>query len=130
MLSNLEIYRRATTGEICSEKDFDLKRFVPTVRRLVKKHGIVCDRSQPVPCDDDLAERVWQAGRELFLNVGVFCTDTERLIKFDPIELDQALAHAPRPVILGTGQHAKAIPVRRPEDSILPSSPSAPAAPG
>jgi methylamine---corrinoid protein Co-methyltransferase len=120
MLSNLEIYRRATTGEICSEKDFDLKRFVPAVRRLVKKYGVVCDRSTPVPSDDDLAERVWQAGRELFLNVGVFCTDTERLIRFDPLELDQALAHAPRPVILGTGQHAKAIPVRRPESSTLP----------
>jgi methylamine---corrinoid protein Co-methyltransferase len=120
MLSNLEIYRRATTGEICSEKDFDLKRFVPAVRRLVKKHGIVYDRTQPVPSDDDLAERVWQAGRELFLEVGVFCTDTERLIRFDPLELDQALAHAPRPVVLGSGQHAKAIPVRRPEDSIVP----------
>jgi methylamine---corrinoid protein Co-methyltransferase len=120
MLSNLEIYRRATTGEICSEKDFDLKRFVPAVRSLVKKHGIKYDPATPVPSDDDLAERVWQAGRELFLEVGVFCTDTERLIRFDPVELDQALAHAPRPVVLGTGQHSKVIPVRRPEGSTLP----------
>jgi methylamine---corrinoid protein Co-methyltransferase len=120
MLSNLEIYRRATTGEICTERDFDLKRFIPTVRRLVKKHGITCDRATPVPADDDLAERVWQAGRELFLEVGVYCVDTERLIRFDELEVDQALAHAPRPVILGTGQHAKAIPVRRPECSTLP----------
>ena len=120
MLSNLEIYRRATTGEICSEKDFDLKRFIPAVRRLVKEHGITYDRGTPVPSDDDLAERVWQAGKALFLEVGVFCVDTERLIKFDELELDQALAHAPRPVILGTGQYAKAIPVRRPESSTPP----------
>ena len=83
MLSNLEIYRRATTGEICSEKDFDLKRFIPAVRRLVKEHGITYDRGTPVPSDDDLAERVWQAGKALFLEVGVFCVATERLIKFD-----------------------------------------------
>lgn len=120
MLANLEIYRRATTGEICTEKDFDIKRFIPAVRRLVKEHGIAYDRATPVPSDDDLADRVWQAGRELFLEVGVFCVDTERLIRFDEVELDQALAHAPRPVILGSGQHAKAIPVRRPESSVLP----------
>ena len=120
MLSNLEIYRRATTGEICTENDFDLKRFIPAVRRLVTKHGIKYDRTTPVPSDDDLAERVWQAGKELFLEVGVYCVDTERLIKFDPVEVDQAVAHAPRPVILGTGQHAKAIHVRRPESSITP----------
>jgi len=120
MLSNLEIYRRATNGEICAEKDFDLKRFIPAVRRLVKKYGITYDRNTPIPSDDDLVERVWEAAKELFLEVGVFCVDTERLIKFDPVEVDQAVAHAPRPVILGTGQHAKAIPARRPESSVLP----------
>jgi methylamine---corrinoid protein Co-methyltransferase len=120
MLANLEIYRRATTGEICAEKDFDLKRFIPAIRRLVKKHGIVYDRATPVPSDDDLADRVWQAGRELFLDVGVYCVDSERVITFDAAELDQALAHAPRRVTLGTGQHASTIPVRRPESSILP----------
>jgi len=120
MLESLEIYRRATTGQICAEKDFDLKRFIPTVRSLVKKYDIEYDPTTPVPSDDDLVERVWQAGRELFLNVGVYCVDTERIIMFDPVELDQALAHAPRPVIVGTGQHSKAIPVRRPESSIPP----------
>jgi methylamine--corrinoid protein Co-methyltransferase len=120
MLGNLEIYRRATTGEICSEKDFDLRRFIPALRRLVKAHGIVCDRSTPVPADDDLADRVWQAGRELFLEVGVFCPDTERVIRFDEAELDQALAHAPRPVVVGSGQFARTIPVRRPESATLP----------
>ena len=120
MLANLEIYRRATTGEICTEKDFDIKRFIPAIRRLVKKYGIVCDRATPVPSDDDLADRVWQAGRELFLEVGVYCVDTERVFTFDAVELDQALAHAPRPVTLGSGQQAKAMPVRRPESSVMP----------
>ena len=117
-------------GRSAREKDFDLKRYIPAVRALVKKHGITYDPSTPVPSDDDLVERVWQAGRELFLQVGVYCVDTERVITFDPIELDQALAHAPRPVVLGTGQHAKTIPVRRPESARSGrSSRSAPAAP-
>ncbi len=120
MLSNLEIYRRATSGEICSEKDFDLKRFIPAVRRLVKEYGIAYDPASPVSCDDELAERVWQAGKALFLETGVYCVDTERLIMFDEAELDQALAHAPRPVTLGSGQQARVMPARRPESSVLP----------
>jgi methylamine---corrinoid protein Co-methyltransferase len=120
MLTNLEIYRRAASGQICTQKEFDLKRYIPAVRSLIKKHGINYDPTTPVPSDDDLVERVWQAGRELFLQVGVYCVDTERIITFDEVELDQALAHAPRPVILGTGQQARAIPVRRPESSITP----------
>jgi methylamine---corrinoid protein Co-methyltransferase len=120
MLTSLDIYRRATTGEICSEKDFDLRRYIRTVRALAKKHGVVYDPATPIPSDDDLVERVWQAGRELILSTGVFCVDTERIIAFEELELDQALAHAPRPVTLGSGQHGKAIPVRRPESEVLP----------
>jgi methylamine--corrinoid protein Co-methyltransferase len=120
MLSNLEIYRRATSGEICSEQEFDLRRFIPAVRRLVKEYGVKYDPAFPVSCDDDLAERVWQAGKALFLETGVYCVDTERLIMFEEAELDQALAHAPRPVTLGTGQQAKVMPARLPESSVLP----------
>jgi methylamine--corrinoid protein Co-methyltransferase len=120
MLTNLEVYRRATTGEICSEKDFDLKRYIPTVRKLAKEYEIAYDPANPITTNDDLVERVWQAGRELFLRVGVYCVDTERVITFTSEELDQALAHAPRAVILGSGQHARQIPARRPESDVLP----------
>jgi methylamine--corrinoid protein Co-methyltransferase len=120
MLTNLEVYRRATTGEICTEKDFDLKRFVPAVRSLVKKYGIKYDPANPVPADDDLADRIWEAGRELFLQTGVYCVDTERIIQFESVELDQALAHAPRDVVLGSGEYARHIPIRRPESAIPP----------
>ena len=120
MLSSVDFYRRAVSGEICNQGDFDLKRFIPAVRELVKKHGIVYTPETPIPSDDDLAERVWQAGRELFLRVGVYCVDTERVVAFDELELDQALAEAPRGVVLGEGQQARAIPTRRPESAIEP----------
>ncbi len=120
MLSHLDFYRRATTGDICSEKDFDLKRFIPAVRRLVKEHGIVFEPATPVPSDDDLVERIWQAARELFLEVGVYCLDTERIVTFTADELDRALAGAVRPVVLGTGQQAATIPIRRPESPVPP----------
>ncbi len=120
MLTNLEIIRRAMNGPICSEKDFDLKRFVPTVRSLVKKYGIKYNPNTPVPWDDDLVERTWQAGRELFCQVGVYCVDTERIIQFEPAELDQALTDAPKNLVLGTGQQTRLFPIRRPESKVPP----------
>jgi methylamine--corrinoid protein Co-methyltransferase len=120
MLTNLEVFRRASAGEICAQKDFDLKRYIPTVRRLAREYGIVYDPAHPVPSDDDLADRLWEAGRRLFLEVGAYCVDTERVIAFEEAELDQALAHVPRTVTLGTGQYAKAIPARRPESEAQP----------
>ena len=120
MVNNQEITRRALTGPICPEKEFDLKRLIPAVRTLVKKHGIQYDPGTPVPWDDDLADRVWLAGRELICQVGVLCVDTERLIQFTPAELDQALAHAPKSLVLGTGQQARRFPVRQPESGVPP----------
>lgn len=120
MISNLEIINRAMTGPICTERDFDLKYLVPVVRSLVKKYDIKFDPNNPVPGDIDLVDRAWQAGRELFLTIGVYCVDTERIIKFESLELDQALAHAPKNLILGTGQQAKRLPVRRPESDTPP----------
>ncbi len=120
MLSNQEIIYRALNGPICNEKEFDLKRFIPAVRGLVKKYGIKYTSDTVVPWDDDLADRVWQAGRELICQVGVLCLDTERVIQFTPEELDQALAGAPKNLVLGTGQQAKRFPVRRPESDIPP----------
>jgi hypothetical protein len=110
MLTSQEFYHQATTGEICSEIDLDMRRFVPAVRNLVRKHGIVHDPDTLVPSDDDLMDRAWHAGRELFLQSGVYGTSTKRIVRIDPARIDQALAHALGRVILGTGQYGRQIP--------------------
>jgi hypothetical protein len=120
MLTFQEVVRRALNGPIATEKDFDMKRFVPAVRRLVKKYAIKYDPATPVPWDDDLADRVWEAGRELIADVGVFCVDSERVIEFAEGELEQALRDAPKAMTLGEGLDARAYPVRRPESDVPP----------
>ena len=89
MLTYQEITRRALSGPIMSEKDYDLKRFVRTLRRIVKKYEIQYKPDQPVPWDDDLADRVWQAGMEFMSEVGAYCVDSERIIEFSMAELDE-----------------------------------------
>jgi methylamine--corrinoid protein Co-methyltransferase len=120
MLTYQEVIRRALNGPISTEKDFDLKRFVPAVRRAVKKYDIKYNPETPVPWDDDLADRVWQAGKDLIVETGVFCVDSERIIEFSRVELEQALKDAPKDVVVGEGHDARLVPVRRPESDTPP----------
>jgi methylamine--corrinoid protein Co-methyltransferase len=81
MVNLIEIMDRALEGPFTLENDFDLKIFVPKLREVVKKIEIKYDPENPLSCDDDLADRVFKAGIELFAASGVYCVDTERIIK-------------------------------------------------
>ena len=39
---------------------------------IFKKYEIIYDPDNPVPVDDELSDRVWQAGWELFRDVGLY----------------------------------------------------------
>ena len=43
MLNFLDVYERALKGPLMTEQDFDLKVFIPTLRKVVKEYGIVYD---------------------------------------------------------------------------------------
>ena len=106
MLTYQEITRRALSGPIMSEKDYDLKRFVRTLRRIVKKYDIQNKPDQPVPWDDDLADRFFQAGLDTAVEAGMLCTDTQRRIMFSREEIMAALDAGAREIILGIGGSA------------------------
>ena len=82
MLSFWTVVERALGGPICTERDFELSVFVPNLRKVIEKYGIKYDPENPVPADDDLADRVWEAGMEFLEETGVYCVDTERRILF------------------------------------------------
>ena len=82
MVNFMEIIDRALKGPFYSEKDFDLKVFVPKLREVIKKYEIKYDPENPVPSDNDLADRVFKAGMEFYANVGTYCVDTSRIIRF------------------------------------------------
>jgi hypothetical protein len=120
MLSFSSVVERAFTGSICTERDFDLDIFVPNLRKVVQKYGIKYDPQNPIPADDDLADRVWEAAMEFLVETGVYCLDTERRILFTKDEIEGALETGPRGYIFGEGKDAKAMPRRVPEDKTLP----------
>lgn len=95
---------RSQVGPYMEEKHFVKKVLMPGIKNVVKKYGIQYDPAQPVPADDDLADRIWQAAVELFLTVGTYNQDTHRVIHYTEAELKEALYAAPDQYIVG-GNH-------------------------
>lgn len=100
-----EIVHRSETGPYIKEADFE-RVIVHNVQDLVRKYALKFDRQTPIPNDDDLADRLFQAGLELIIDLGVYNMTTQRRILFSRDEVENAIAHAPASVVLGTGKDA------------------------
>ncbi len=120
MISFYDVLDRAMAGRHCSEKEFDMKVFVPKLRELISKYQIAYTPETPLPWDDDLADRVFQAGFELFRDVGCYCPESERIMRFSEEELLAALKNAPAETSLGEGRDQRILKARKPESNQPP----------
>ncbi len=111
-----EIMERSATGPFMEEAEFLNKRIPRKMRDVVKKYGITYDPAHPVPADDGLADAVWQAAREFFVEVGVYNQDTHRVMYFSEDEVDEALYTAPSSYRVGEGRDARVFGWRAVED--------------
>jgi len=87
------------------ESEYDLT-LAKTVMKLVGEYELTYDPQVLVPSDDDLADRLYQASVDLFLEMGVYNQSTQRRILFSREEVEDAVAAAPNTVVLGTGKDA------------------------
>ncbi|MGD2269826.1 MAG: monomethylamine:corrinoid methyltransferase [Desulfobacterales bacterium] len=115
MIGFWDIMGRSHSGPLVKEKEFD-RQLGRSAKQAVEKYGIKYDAEQIVPADDDLADRVYQAGLELFLEMGIYCRDTGRVMKFTRDEVDRALRYAPNSVTYGQGRDAAVMSYRSVED--------------
>lgn len=120
MISFLEVIDRAFTGPICSEKDFNLNDVTRMVREVVREYGIKYDPDIPIPSDDSLADDVFRAAVKFYTEVGTYCPDTERVMRFDEDEIKKALRDAHDGATLGEGKDAKRLVARKPESKEPP----------
>ena len=100
-----EIVKRSENGPFMKETDFDLA-LAMRVQDLVKQYALSFDPKVIVPSDDDLADRLYQAGFELFVELGAYNQSTERQILFSREEVEAAVRAAPNAVTVGTGKDA------------------------
>ncbi len=111
----LEVIKRAESGEILKEADFD-KKLGKKALALMKQYEIRYHPESVIPLDDGLADRVYQAAVDLFLDLGVYCTDTQRVMRFTKEELQWALENVPRDVQYGREEETVSVYPRKVED--------------
>ena len=116
MIDFLEICRRANTGPLVQEEKFDRDLFFPRIMELTKKYDIVHDLENPVNRDDALADAVYSAAVDLLAEVGLYCTDTQRVIEFTREEILTAVREAPGACWFGEGHDKRLFKPRKPDD--------------
>jgi len=102
-LSLWEILIRSKGGPIIEEKQYDLALFKKT-QELQKKYGIKYDPNKPVDVEGAMADQIYWAGTELFLELGTYCTTTKRVIKVSEKELKEEIRSRPEALELGQGR--------------------------
>jgi len=115
-----DLLDRAENGPIILERDFDLKIFVKKLREVIKTYDIRFDPEDLVPHDDSLADSVWKAAWDLYLEVGTYCVDTHRRILFEEEEIKEAMSLFPEKIWVGSGKDARELYHRQIEDGRKP----------
>lgn len=119
VVSFWDMLDRTRAGDRVEEKAFDMSIF-KAVQRLSKEYSIKYDKTQPVPCDDKMADAVFEAGLRFYAEVGTYCISTGRIIRFTEAEIRESLAAAPDHVNIGAGRERITVRHRTVED---PSEP-------
>ncbi|MEM4001660.1 MAG: monomethylamine:corrinoid methyltransferase [Saccharolobus sp.] len=115
-----ELIEKAEQGPIMTEKDFDLKIFVPTLKRVIKEYDITYDEDEIIPTDDSIIKDAFKAAIDFYLNVGTFCTSSSRRILFTEEEIKEALSLLPGEFEVGYGKDKRKMKARKIEDETLP----------
>ncbi len=120
MIDFWEVVDRCDKGQRMKESDYDLLLY-EHITEVLKKYDIRFDRNQIIPNDDSLADRAYQAALELFVNVGFYCLDTRRVVRFTRKEIEEAVSTAPSQYVWGRGKDQRIAVNRIVEDSRDPS---------
>jgi methylamine--corrinoid protein Co-methyltransferase len=120
MPSFLDFMERTITGPILSEGDFHMKVLIPNVRWAVREFAIKYDPENPVPSDDEFADRLFEAAIEFLARTGVYCDAANRLIQLDREEILDAIKALPEGSTFGEARDRRLFRARKPEDTRPP----------
>jgi len=115
-----EILDRTMTGPIMDEQEFEIEFFPTKMAEIVAKHKIERDPDEPIMSDPGMADEIFQAGLELLVEVGLYCKDTKRLVKFTEQEIKEVIKTRKSEVTLGKDRDAITLKPRAPEDKQHP----------
>jgi len=120
MLNYLEILDRAASGPYIKEEDWDLEKVAMTTAGFVTKHKLAWNPEEIITDDPALADAVFDAGLELAQEIGCYSRSTERIVQFEPAELEAGLQRMPESIVMGSGKDARTLFARKVLDERLP----------
>lgn len=120
MLSFTDVIDRAIDGPLVPDQDYYLRRYVPELNKVIQKYNIKYNPEVPLPSDNALADRVFEAAVDFFARVGAYCPDTSRVMQFTREEILQAAAEAPSESTFGEGTDRKTMKSRKPDEHSEP----------
>ena len=120
MVQILDVMEKALDGKPMNETDYQLRVFAPKVQEKVREYKIKYDPNSPIPSDNSLADDIFEAGMELLIDVGAYCTTSGRVISYTEAEIKNALRTAPSKVHFGEGRDRKALVNRKVGDKTPP----------
>jgi methylamine---corrinoid protein Co-methyltransferase len=107
LISLLDIAERSQRGPKMDEKSWNLALFRKT-QDLIHKYDIRCPGDGSwFNFDDDLAYRAFHAAVEFISELGVFCVNTGRVVRFDEAEIKEAIREMPEALLVGDGRDAR-----------------------
>ena len=111
-----ETYDRFRTGPKVSEEEWDQVLTFKAAHAIKEKYKLQFDRSKIVPTDNDLCDRLFQAGVEMLVTQGYFNMDTSRVCHYTEDEVMMAAAAAPESLTLGEGKDSVQLKARKFDD--------------
>lgn len=120
MVNLLELWKRSESGPEVGEKEFDMKILPRKLEELRREYGIRYNPEEVVPSDASLAKAVYEAALKLLCSVGVYCTDSGRVIHVAEEEVKETLQSASTQLSLGEGKERTELTARRAGDSLKP----------
>jgi len=115
-----ETAKRCETGPLTESKDFLMKAVAANAMKLTKEYDVSWDGKTFINNDDEMADRCFQAGKELFTRTGIYSMNSSRVIEFSAEEVDEALRFTPTEVAMGAGKDRVSAHHRQVEDPRKP----------
>lgn len=81
MIRFWDVVERAEKGKIVAVKQWD-RMIGEVAAKVVSDYDLKYDPEDPVPSDDFLADRMFEAGVDLFEKTGIYCMDTGKVLEF------------------------------------------------
>jgi len=117
----IDILDRMESGPVMDEKEFDMNVVAKRTAELVKEYEIRFDGENIVNTDDAMADRCFQAGLQLAVDAGVYCTSNNRRLLWSRDEILDTIKWAPSTLVVGAGRDAHRVHRRFPEDTKPPT---------